>query len=520
MTKDAAVSTAHLERDHLAGEMESPLNRRRNSVIEASVYCAIILFVILGVWLPLLRTSFVIDETGTVWAISGGLRQIIHRSLHFPQSIAYCFTAWGAAQIGGTREVALRLPSLLAGLGAMLLLYKLVARVVDKTTAILACLLWILLPVVTAEATAARPYAFGALAIIASFWALIAWLESPSTNRFLRYAILGALPAYFSYFFVLVPATQILYLVLARKSWNLRFKSVRWLAMIIGFVELPLLYPVMLVAKNSALHTYLHTPALSSLVYTLIPNALAYGLLTGIGIYLTLGIVWKYHPAMVSGKYWLLIVLWTAVPVVAMLALSLFTPVKCFAERYFFESFAGLAIALAVLLRGFHPARLRVAVTLATAVFAIGGLGQGRSLWHMQRFGDYRGASRFLANYRRANVLPTFTISGFVEAGRLPFPLSTEDESCLTAPLLAYPAGGPVGLLPPFETKGTDAYIKTERAFFDTTSRDFLMYLDAPDDLPNWVAEAVRRRFETQVLYTSLDVAVVRFHLRTAGTRE
>jgi hypothetical protein len=58
------------------------------------------------------------------------------------------------------------------------------------------------------------------------------------------------------------------------------------------------------------------------------------------------------------------------------------------------------------------------------------------------------------------------------------------------------------------------------RAFFESTTRDFLMYLDAPGDPPNWLAQTVKRRFDAQVLYTSFDLAIVRFNPRTTGARE
>lgn len=513
MKNDVAIREAHAGELHRVGTMESPLKRLRTALTEPRVYGAIIVCIIAGVWLPALGKSFEIDETGTVWVISGGLREIVHRSIHFPQSIAYCLIAWGAAQIGQVREVALRVPSVLAGIGAILLLYKFVARMANKATAALACLLWVLMPAVTGEATQARPYMFCAFATMASYGALISWLESRSTRRLVWFAFLAALPAYFSYFLVLVPATQIIYLIAASRDWNLRFRTVACLATLVGFLELPLLYPALIAARDRHLHTFLTTPDPSSLVYAVIPNAIAYGLLASIGLYLLLRIAWKYHPVEIPAKIWLLVSMWSAIPIIVLLTVSLFTPTKCFLERYFIESFAGLAIIYALLLRGFEPALMRITATVATAVFAIGGLGPPPDFWHMKRF-DFRDASQFLSAYRRTNDLATFTHPWFAEGTHLPFPLSPEDESCLLAPFLAYPAGGHVSLLPQFENSGTEGYVRTSRAFFETTTQDFLMYGFSPNDLPQWLANTVQRRFDAEVLHTALDVPVVRFRLR------
>ena len=80
------------------------------------------LFVSISTWFIAIRAPLWIDETGSYWQISKGFSEILPRqgSLSFP---AYSYILWLSTKIIGTSEIGLRVPSILAMLGAVYLLY-------------------------------------------------------------------------------------------------------------------------------------------------------------------------------------------------------------------------------------------------------------------------------------------------------------------------------------------------------------------------------------------------------------
>src|SRR6266446_2076140 len=98
------------------------------SQIASSELSILIVFQIVWIarlWIVPINSSLWLDETGTVWVISGGFSEIIHRATVFPQSILYCLILWVATSLGGLNEVTLRIPSLIAMSAATTLLYRL-----------------------------------------------------------------------------------------------------------------------------------------------------------------------------------------------------------------------------------------------------------------------------------------------------------------------------------------------------------------------------------------------------------
>src|SRR5207248_1638413 len=68
-----------------------------------------------ALWLLPLGSSLWLDETATFWVVQGGLHETIHRALEFQSgSVPYFLVAWIARVLGGTSEIALRMPSVIA----------------------------------------------------------------------------------------------------------------------------------------------------------------------------------------------------------------------------------------------------------------------------------------------------------------------------------------------------------------------------------------------------------------------
>jgi mannosyltransferase len=93
--------------------------------------------------------------------MKGGFSKILARQ-GWPGVPAYSYFLWLWTEAMGTGEIALRIPSLLAMLGAAYLLYRSAQKIFDHDVAIIAAVIFCLHPVVILESIDVRPNAFGA----------------------------------------------------------------------------------------------------------------------------------------------------------------------------------------------------------------------------------------------------------------------------------------------------------------------------------------------------------------------
>src|SRR5581483_8938019 len=107
---------------------------------------ATILAVAIAIWLVAVRAPLWLDETVSYWQIHRGFSQIASRQgLSFG---AYSYLLWCASKLFGTSEVSLRIPSILAMLGAVYLLYRAARELFDDEIAVIAAVVFCLHPVV------------------------------------------------------------------------------------------------------------------------------------------------------------------------------------------------------------------------------------------------------------------------------------------------------------------------------------------------------------------------------------
>jgi mannosyltransferase len=95
----------------------------------------------------------------------------------------YNVLLWGWMQLFGTSEVALRSLSVVVATAGIPLFAWLCLRLADETTALLATALLVVSPMWLELGRMARPYALFGTAVIASYAALVLWLEKPTLPR-------------------------------------------------------------------------------------------------------------------------------------------------------------------------------------------------------------------------------------------------------------------------------------------------------------------------------------------------
>lgn len=151
-----------------------------------------LVFAIGVVWIPQLSTALFVDEAATHWMIKDGWRQALHRSLQKPgQSSLYAVLLSGWSFVCGTSEIALRIPSIIAGIGVCGCLLVL-SRLRAALGMTIASGLVVLSPTFTFASTSARPYGLGLLLSVASL--VVAQFAAERNSRALVY-VSGAMAA-------------------------------------------------------------------------------------------------------------------------------------------------------------------------------------------------------------------------------------------------------------------------------------------------------------------------------------
>ncbi len=169
--------------------------------------------VIGALWLVPLFSSLWLDELGTYWVVKDGLGDAVHRALTFHgQSPLYYSIVWAARSVGGNSEAVLRLPSLIATAASLVLLYRLARTLISREAARFTVLAFAATQMVAFEASEARPYALATLAVIASTYALVRWLDDGGRwSLALVYALLAITVVWMHYLFALVLVAHALY---------------------------------------------------------------------------------------------------------------------------------------------------------------------------------------------------------------------------------------------------------------------------------------------------------------------
>jgi hypothetical protein len=150
--------------------------------------------------------SFWLDELHTSWTVSGSLSEVAERAALGNQSPLYFWLAWFCARLPLPPEIALRLPSLLAGCGLPVAVYWLAKKLQpsneptsDDTVPLLAAWLVVIDPLAIFYSQEARPYALLQLAVVFHLGLLLRILERSSWWPRAGWVVTGALIVHLHY---------------------------------------------------------------------------------------------------------------------------------------------------------------------------------------------------------------------------------------------------------------------------------------------------------------------------------
>ena len=414
------------------------------SILSKLVY-PIALLASLSIWLLALRAPLWLDETLAYWQVSGGFWRIWSRSELMPSSIGYLYTLWAAKSILGSQEIALKIPSTLAMLGALYFLFRSARELFDQDLAFLVCIFFALEPNVVFAATDARPYAFALLATNLAIYLFMRWMTQHQMNQAILFGAAAAGILYFHYLFgAILPAFAVYYLAVRRHSIKADARQLAALLTSFTLLILPLIYRVLFLYHTRETHVVQELPLKGIALNTLAPVQTLIGFV--VAAFLAALVRKVKLPGRDCFPAILLCPLLALVPASILFGLSVATPLHLVIPRYFTVVAPGSALTWGLLTS-------RIDSRLLRQIFCVG-------LVAVTMFECYSSpnARRHAVNFKQAHEFvnanvakdkaPVLVCSAFIEADFEPLPTDRNSENALNSQLTYYPINTQVAFLP------------------------------------------------------------------------
>ncbi len=450
--------------------------------------------VLARLWILPLASSLSLDEFGTWWVTNGSFDQILSRARLFPQSFPYAAAVWLERAAGGSGEVVLRLPSLLAAGLAAYCLYRLGRELFDRETGLLAAGIFVGVPQICFAAADARPYAFGVLATIGALWMLVRWLERGRAADAVGYVLLASAAVYFQYLFAAMLPAHALYAIRRwRRGCGVAPRQLLVAAAGVALLTAPASWMAREIGRDRALHAFEAMPGVKALVRMLVPSGVLAAMLASFLVWWMLGLarrrrltsVWsrplpdrdaKHVP---TGDALWLASLSAVVPAVLLFVVSRATGTSVFVPRYMMSMIPGQALLLAWFLRGVQPTSGRRAVIAGYLVILL--LARGLKVAHTNE--DWRGATAAVSASNGSH--PVLLSGTYTESRNLAWVQDGNHATYMRAPLDYYATGGPTVVLPLFVSRDAESYVE---GLLDSTAglEDRFALIERSSKFPSW----------------------------------
>jgi len=478
----------------------SPDGLDNSSEIRAILLCVFLLA--LRLWISPLPSSFWLDETGTVWVIQGTLKDVWrHLGItDFIQMPLFSLLMWLWTRLTGVSEAALRLPSVIMMAGAYVLLYRIGRIWFGDTAAAYALVLLFSLSPFSYAAADARPYSYAMLCVVWSFYEIGEWTRTGRLRHLILHGIASGIMVHFSYFFGAALIAQVLYLFVAwQRRWIRLQPSLVISPLIAGAIVMPLVPTVMLLAgaRQNALHIVATKPSWTDLGLAWVPPRWVVASVFGTVLMIPL----RQRLSIAASPDWrklALVLSWALVPTFVLFVYSLVGSGSVFVPRYLLSQAPGLALLGGYIVSVLRPVAWRGAIAASLSAITLASSGFALRTNHYVE--DWRGALAKVRELRSAYpTAPVLAASSFVESVRLPMPPTGEQTEWMLSPLLAYPAGGPVTMLP-FEVNGLNqSYFESVCAQVSTAGR-IIALIPANTLLVQWIQGRFADRFSIKTI--------------------
>jgi len=489
------------------------------ATISATIY-ALGLLAALSVWFLAIKAPLWLDETGSYWNISGGFRQIWSRSIELNSFPAYYYVLWFTNAILGSKEVVLRIPSVLAMLAATYVFYRCARNLFARDVAVIATALFILNRRIVFAAIDVRPYAFALLMTNLAILSLLLWTKSHSPKKRVFYsALVGMTSAgifYFHYLYgCIVVAFLIIFLIDAARRHS-RFADVCLQSGVaagcFGLLMIPVLPRLWYLHQTRNTHIFAEAPPFRLLARALSPGVV--GLVFAGALVLAVLVHKLSKPDAGSVRQFMMCATLAVAPLVILYVISVATPLHVFIDRYEGVAVPGIALSWAWIFSLINSRMLRLIGCVALVTWSAC-LSYTSPTAHIHK-NTWKYALQFADTNAAPDGAPLVICSDLPEADFQPMPAGPAGESVLFASLGYYKVRATVIPMP--RTLNQNAQVIgahfIQRSALNHQRFLALGYIASYPTL-DWLASQTSDTYVSRVLGDFDDVKVVEFAPRS-----
>ena len=410
---------------------------------------ALALAVSISTWFIEIHAPLRLDETASYWQISKGFSEILSRqgSLSFP---AYSYILWLSTKLIGTSEIALRVPSILAMLGAVYLLYLGARELFERDIAFIAAVIFCLHPIVVFASIDVRPYAFGMLATNSAILILFRLRRSNSNWLAALFGLTAACIVWFQYLSIsILPALVLCFFAIKNCDRKTLWRQFGVALAGFALAFLPLIPGLINMFRTSGTHVYESAPNLWDLGWTLAPGWLL-TVFCGTGLFAFLVFAARQRRYLFNrpeGWHLVLCACLALIPILILYGVSVGTSIHTFVYYHRLDAIPGIALCWALALSHFRSRNLRllfcVAIVAATAFLPL------NSPLSRVRKNSMKYPIELAERSAAIDGATVVMCSSFVESNYVAMPsMESVKESRYFAPLSYYRLSAPVLPLP------------------------------------------------------------------------
>lgn len=410
--------------------------------------CAIALAISIALWFLAVRAPLDLDESGSYWQICAGVAKIWQRQFLFPSCLAYSYMLWLWTRFFGIGEIALRVPSVMAMLGAAYLMYRNARQILGREGAFFATVVFCIHPAIRFASIDVRPYAFAMLAVNAAIYILIRLRKNNSYWLAALFGLSAAIVIWFQFLYAVIAMLLAVCFFAFKTDRRAAWRQLAVALAAFAVAILPTLPGALFLLRTRSIHVFDTAPTPEGLLLALAPGWMLpmFVCFAPMGA-LASAFSKRRHdtPRAITWQVLFCVLLGVA-PVLILYGISLGTPIHIFAPRYCLMAVPGIALCWALLLERFRSRAMRV--LFCASVVAVSGWTCLRTPYYKQHDIPWKNALQLVESKAAAYDSPVLVCSGFIESDHLSMPLDSANASPLFAPLSYQPLSVPVVPLP------------------------------------------------------------------------
>jgi len=405
----------------------------------------------ISIWFLPIRSPLRLDELGTYWQIMAGFSEIWARHFVTLSSPEHAYILWLSTKLIGSSEVALRIPSILAMLAAVYVLFLAARELFERDVAILAAIVFCLHPIVIFESIDARPYAFAALATNIAILILIRLRRNNSDWLAALFGLSAAAIVWFQFLFIdILPAMVLCFFAIKICDRKTLWRQFSIALAAFTLASLPVIPIMLYLFRTSKTHVYESAPNLADLALTLAPGWHLIALCVTCFVAFLVFAARQRHYSFNRFEGWHLILCASLalIPILILYGVSVGTSTHIFTTCHRLDAVPGIALCWAFVLSRLHSRNLRLLFSVALVTVTATTLLEARLPTAKVHGYAWKYALEYVEKNASTDDAPVMICSDFPEADYATMPLNSAKDSKLFAQLSYYKLTVPVVPLP------------------------------------------------------------------------